>query len=368
MKKPQAPDAREELLPDRQRTMRPARVDFIGAVTHPDDARFVTRTRATVRRAVSVNQRDAQPRALQVISGPRPEDPGADYGCVVALAHVLTRKTPGYASLPECSIHHLRHRSISEMMNTARWKRCVPRAIIATVSDDPNDDHAVEDQFLHIAKAESITKVLHEEIERILSAFGAASNNEDNATSDKEIEAIFRDASAVRLAANDAIRRYAGRMSKEELIELQAVLGAKLDELLSAKIGRLVERRSLAWAEQSERDSVTALPNRAAFNRRLRGEIERARRYRRELSVVLFDIDRFKSVNDRFGHPEGDRLLAEVANLLKSSLRQSDAVFRYGGDEFAALCPETSGEAMAHALRRFESNMLIGSRLRGRLA
>ena len=257
-------------------------------------------------------------------------------------------------------------------MNTARWKRCAPRAIIATVSDGPNADHAVGDQFLHIAKdvamVESITKVLQEEIERILSAFGAASNNEDNATSDKEIDAIFREASAVRLAANDVIRRYAGRVSKEELIELQAVLGAKLDELLSAKIGRLVERRSLAWAEQSERDSVTALPNRAAFNRRLRGEIERARRYRRELSVVLFDIDRFKSVNDRFGHPEGDRLLAEVASLLKSSLRQSDVVFRYGGDEFAALCPETSGEAMAHALRRLESNMPIGSSLRGRLA
>src|SRR6266508_4983934 len=108
--------------------MRPARVDFIGAVTHPDDARFVTRTRATVRRAVSVNQRDAQPRALQVISGPRPEDPGADYGCVVAFAHVFPRKTPGYASLPACSIHHLRYRPISEMMNTARWKRCVPRS------------------------------------------------------------------------------------------------------------------------------------------------------------------------------------------------------------------------------------------------
>src|SRR5262245_20361811 len=81
----------------------------------------------------------------------------------------------------------------------------------------PNDDHAVVDQFLHIAKdvamAESITKVLHQEIERILSAFGAASNNEDNATSDKEIEAIFREASAVRMAANDAIRRYAGRIS-----------------------------------------------------------------------------------------------------------------------------------------------------------
>jgi diguanylate cyclase (GGDEF)-like protein len=216
--------------------------------------------------------------------------------------------------------------------------------------------------------AEPITNVLHQEIERILSAFGASSNNEVGAARNEEVEAIFRECAAARLAANDVFRRYAGRMNKDELIELQAVLGARLDELLSAKIGRMVERRSLAWAEQFECDPVTALPNRAAFNRRLRGEIQRARRYRRELSVIIFDIDRFKSVNDRFGHPEGDRLLAEVASLLKSSLRQSDAVFRYGGDEFAALCPETSGEAMAHALRRLESNMPLESRLRGRSA
>jgi diguanylate cyclase (GGDEF)-like protein len=261
---------------------------------------------------------------------------------------------------------------MSETMNTARWKRRVPRAIIAAVSEYSNDDHAVVDQFLHIAKdvamAEPITNVLNQEIGRILSAFGAAPNGEDSAAQDEEVETIFREAAAARLAVNDAIRRYAGRIGKDELIELQTVLGARLDELLSAKIGRMVEQRSLAWAEQAECDPVTALPNRAAFNRRLRGEIERARRYSRELSVVLFDIDRFKSVNDRFGHPEGDRLLVEVAGLLKTSLRQSDAVFRYGGDEFAALCPETSGEAMAHALRRLESNMPVESRLRGRLA
>jgi diguanylate cyclase (GGDEF)-like protein len=257
------------------------------------------------------------------------------------------------------------------MMNTARWKRRVPGAIIASVSEYSNDDHAVVDQFLHIAKdvamAEPITNVLNQEIGRILSAFGAAPNGEASAARDEEVETIFREAAAARLAANDAIRRYAGRIGKDELIELQTVLGARLDKLLSAKIGRMVEQRSLAWAEQAECDPVTALPNRAAFNRRLRGEIERARRYHRELSVVLFDIDRFKSVNDRFGHPEGDRLLAEVAGLLKSSLRQSDAIFRYGGDEFAALCPETSGKAMAHVLRRLESNIPVESRLRGRL-
>jgi diguanylate cyclase (GGDEF)-like protein len=214
--------------------------------------------------------------------------------------------------------------------------------------------------------SEPITNVLHREIERILSAFGVASNDEDGATRDKEVEMIFREGAAIRLEANKALLQYAERISKDDLIELQSILGEKIDELLSAEIRRLVERRARAWAEQSERDPVTALPNRAAFNRRLSGEIERARRYHRELSVALFDIDHFKSVNDRFGHPAGDRMLAEVANLLKSSLRQSDAVFRYGGDEFAAVCPETSGDAMAAALRRLESNMPIESILRGR--
>jgi diguanylate cyclase (GGDEF)-like protein len=198
----------------------------------------------------------------------------------------------------------------------------------------------------------------HKEIERILSAFGAGSNGENI---EENVETIFREGAAIRLRANDAIRGHMGWMSKEELLEFQSILSAKIDEMLSARIMRLLEHRAFAWAEQAECDPVTALPNRAAFNRRLRGEIERARRYSRELSVVLFDIDRFKSVNDRFGHPEGDRMLAEVGNLLKTSLRQSDAVFRYGGDEFAAICPETSGAAMAHALRRLESNLPIES-------
>jgi diguanylate cyclase (GGDEF)-like protein len=230
----------------------------------------------------------------------------------------------------------------------------------------------VEDQFSHIvedvAMAKPITSELHQEIERILSAFGAASNGEDHARSDEEVEKIFREIAAIRLEAAEALGRYAARVSKDELIERQSILSARLDELLSVRIKRLVEQRAQTWAEQSECDPVTALPNRAAFNRRLRGEVERARRYRRELSVVLFDIDRFKSINDRFGHPEGDRMLAVVAKLLKSSLRQSDAVFRYGGDEFAAICPETSSDAIAYALRRLESNMPIESRLQGHLA
>jgi hypothetical protein len=83
----------------------------------------------------------------------------------------------------------------------------------------------------------SITQLLHQELERLL----RAPHGESKAARDEELETIFRDNAAIRLAANDAVRRYAERLSKEELLEVQLSLNAKLDELLSAKISEIVE-------------------------------------------------------------------------------------------------------------------------------
>ena len=77
----------------------------------------------------------------------------------------------------------------------------------------------------------------------------------------------------------------------------------------------------------------------------------------RDLSLVLLDIDRFKSVNDLLGHPAGDEVLLAVAGTLSSSLRHSDLAFRYGGDEFAAICPETPGNVIHGLLERLESKL-----------
>jgi diguanylate cyclase (GGDEF)-like protein len=205
----------------------------------------------------------------------------------------------------------------------------------------------------------SITQILRQELERLSGAFGSTPICDDATARDRELETVFHDLATLRSSVNDIARRRAHELSKDQLIELQSGLNARLDELFAVEIERLIERRALAVSEQAERDPVTTLPNRAAFDRRLRDEIARARRYGRELSVVLFDVDRFKSVNDQFGHPAGDQALLQVARILKSSLRQSDAVFRYGGDEFAAVCPETSGAAMAHVLRRLDSNLRV---------
>ncbi len=88
---------------------------------------------------------------------------------------------------------------------------------------------------------------------------------------------------------------------------------------------------------ESIRDDLTELYNRRFFNERLVDEVDRARRYGGVFSLLICDIDHFKEVNDTFGHPTGDRVLARVAKILRDNIRSSDMVARYGGEEFAIL-------------------------------
>jgi diguanylate cyclase (GGDEF)-like protein len=92
-------------------------------------------------------------------------------------------------------------------------------------------------------------------------------------------------------------------------------------------------------------DGMTGLFNRRHFDALAAAEWERSRRYRRPLSVLMVDIDSFKSINDRFGHHVGDRVIVQIANACRDHRRQSDLVARLGGEEFALLLPETDLEA-----------------------
>ncbi len=104
------------------------------------------------------------------------------------------------------------------------------------------------------------------------------------------------------------------------------------------KIGLFNEIRDL-----SIHDGLTGIYNHAYIVETLKDEIERSKRYKSPLSVVLIDIDDFKTVNDTFGHLAGDMVLKRLAELLKHSLRTIDIVGRYGGEEFLAILPETDG-------------------------
>ena len=110
-------------------------------------------------------------------------------------------------------------------------------------------------------------------------------------------------------------------------------------------------RRALArMRHMAITDELTGLYNRRFFLNRWEWECERAKRYQRPLACLMIDVNGFKQVNDRLGHPTGDLVLKQVAQELKTLLRQSDILARFGGDEFVVALPETSvGQATAVA-------------------
>ncbi len=105
-------------------------------------------------------------------------------------------------------------------------------------------------------------------------------------------------------------------------------------------------------------DSLTEVANRRGFSELAKREMEKARRNQTSVSVIYFDVDNFKTLNDRFGHAAGDRLLFEVADILKKNVRVIDVVARLGGDEFCILLGETS-ELAAMAISRKLQGLLM---------
>lgn len=105
----------------------------------------------------------------------------------------------------------------------------------------------------------------------------------------------------------------------------------------------------------ADHDPLTRLLNRRAFVNRLEGEVARVGRYRRSFGLVIADLDDFKQLNDRFGHPAGDEALVSFANALSESLRKPDDAFRIGGDEFALLISEATEEDTRQVVARVEA-------------
>jgi diguanylate cyclase (GGDEF)-like protein len=119
------------------------------------------------------------------------------------------------------------------------------------------------------------------------------------------------------------------------ILSIVGVLGQRLVGLL----------RQLG--QQTYHDVLTGLPNRRLLEDRLDQEVIRATREQRRISLLFIDLDKFKPVNDRYGHAVGDWLLKQVAERMRASLRQSDTAARIGGDEFVVLLPDVKNSEAA---------------------
>src|SRR3989304_6435415 len=110
-------------------------------------------------------------------------------------------------------------------------------------------------------------------------------------------------------------------------------------------------------------DEKTGLYNSRFFNAELEMEIEKAKRGKQKLSLIIIDIDYFKKINDKFGHVKADELLFQLAKVIKSQIRKSDIAARFGGEEFFILLPETSlvkaGKLASRLLKAIRNNLIL---------
>lgn len=129
----------------------------------------------------------------------------------------------------------------------------------------------------------------------------------------------------------------------------------------NARLRAELARLGAAVAQVEElayHDDLTGLPNRALLTDRLNRAIALASRDSLRVAVLLLDLDRFKEVNDSLGHAAGDRLLVEVARRLSATVRQSDTVVRYGGDEFVVMLPRVDdGRSVGRVTRKLREQL-----------
>ncbi|KAA3662927.1 MAG: GGDEF domain-containing protein [Calditrichaeota bacterium] len=156
----------------------------------------------------------------------------------------------------------------------------------------------------------------------------------------------------------DSSREIAGylvvhRNELDGFTEKEQLFLHKLMSHMGQMLGKLREFEKIE--QQSRTDSLTQIPNRRYFDNQLDIEIERARRYKHSLTVLMIDIDHFKKYNDKYGHQFGDIALKNVVHCLHSHLKDGDFLARYGGEEFMVILPETAkkqGLQVAEKLRK----------------
>ncbi|MDH5528148.1 MAG: diguanylate cyclase [Nitrospirota bacterium] len=144
------------------------------------------------------------------------------------------------------------------------------------------------------------------------------------------------------------------RLQEELETRNAALAAANMDK---ARLLAELEAKNEQLSELAATDALTGLPNRGTIETTLINEVSRSNRFKRPLSVAMVDVDHFKSINDTYGHPFGDRVLREVARILVDTIRQVDHAGRFGGEEFLLVLPDTGEDGALVLMERLRKAM-----------
>ncbi len=212
---------------------------------------------------------------------------------------------------------------------------------------DPRIELVITDVQMPILSGQQLLKLIRQSPEPRISGLPVIVMTTAEDSAEKHL--------AFQNGANDFLNKPVDSLELRARVDVHHRLARNIREL---------EESKKALAELATTDSLTKLRNRRSFYTQAEQNLNACRRYGKDMSLLLLDIDHFKKVNDTFGHHAGDEVLVEVARLLMHMVRGVDTVARFGGEEFAVLMPETNrlgaavlGERIRAAIERAQINV-----------
>lgn len=237
-----------------------------------------------------------------------------------------------------------------------RWLAAVRVDTEVPSTDGVSDPLLVDDVPVVLREILRVIEMEENEIEHAR-IFNAAHHGRLRARQNFVVKELVREYQLLRKYIFLYLQEHLGQLVERDAGEMLTIyrrVGLAIDEAMRETIDAFVEEHTGELRHLSRTDSLTGLYNHRTFYERLAEELKRAARYKSPLSIAVIDLDGFKAVNDIGGHQFGDHLLVKCSQVLSATLRETDIICRYGGDEFSIIFPETGREDAGGLMNRLQ--------------